>query len=222
MELFKYCSHEHWLAMKNSGSARIGLLFDYRETDKYGELTSYDPEWMNEPAESISNVNAKNIGNYPELERLVHVEGDGESGQIKVNEYTASLPNFLIFSTYRTYCKETHRLLKNHEGYDSCYKITSARLFFRAISEALGPQYEFLGYGEVFYTDKIDSASTLTGIHPALIKRPEEYEDRSEIRAVWQPKNVETVAPRILGQSRARLYCYEHRHHYLASKSRLN
>lgn len=222
MELFKFCRHEHWLALKDSGSARIGSLFDYRTTYEYDEQTSDDSGWMKKPAGLISNVNAENIRNYPGLEGLIHAEGGGDMGQINVKEYTVSSPNFLIFSTFRIYSKETHRLWKNHEGYDCCYRITSARLFFRAISEALGPQYEFLGYGEVHYTDKMDIASTQAEIHPALIKRQAGYAAPSEVRAVWQHKNLETVKPRILDKSRARLYCCEHRHHYLVSKNKLN
>jgi hypothetical protein len=209
--------------MKNSGSARIGSLVDYRNTEKYGELTSNNSEWIKKPAGSISNVNAENIRSYSELERLIHVEGSGEIGQINVKEYTVSSPNFLIFSTFRIYCKETHRLWKDHEGYDSCYRITSARLFFRAISEALGPNYEFLGWGEVHFTDRMDITSSLTtGFHPALIKHQTGYTAPSEIRAIWQPKNSENVEPKILDNSRAGLYCCEHRHRYLVSKNKLN
>ena len=40
MELFKYCKSEHMASMMDRGSARLGTLFDWRKSEKYGELVS--------------------------------------------------------------------------------------------------------------------------------------------------------------------------------------
>jgi asparagine synthetase A len=40
MELFKYCKAEHADSMLTYGSARIGTLYDWRHSGKYGEWVS--------------------------------------------------------------------------------------------------------------------------------------------------------------------------------------
>lgn len=214
MELFKFCRHEHLLSMKNSGSVRIGTLSDYRKTDKHGELISDEFEGSKRMSGSISNINSENAHKYPGLEGLVKVEsGGGMTGQLTFNNCVFSVPDLLIFSATKEYSQQIHELWDKNEGYNSCYKIISPRLFFRAISEALGSNYNFLGFAEVHYADEIDIASPQAGIHPALVKRHAGYADQAEIRAIWQPvnANAEDIEPIVLQQSGGSRYITSHR-----------
>ena len=211
MELFKFCRHEHMLSMKNAGSVRIGSLSDYRKTDKYGELVSDNFEGSKRLAGTISNINSENAHQYPGLEGLIGIEGGSTIGQLTVTNFVRSVPDLLIFSAAKEYSEETHKRWAESEGYDSCYRIISPRLFFRAISKVLGPEYKFLGFADVHYSDEIDIASSHAGIHPALVKPPAGYADQAEVRAIWQPINNVNVEPILLQRSRASLYIVEHR-----------
>jgi len=206
MELFKYCRGEHWKLMQSIGSVRIGSLRDFQRTDKYGELTSDTSEGSKRLAGTIENVNADNISSFPGLEGLIHIEGGGKVGKLVVNNYTRSVPNLLIFSASVKYSDEMHKLWLSQESYDVCYKINSARLFFRALSSALGSEFEFLGSGRVHYADEIDISTREAGIHPALVKRRTGYEGQAEIRALWQRRETRDVVPVILPNSQAHIY----------------
>jgi hypothetical protein len=84
------------------------------------------------------------------------------------------------------------------EGYDACYRITSVRLFFRAITQALGLQYKFLGFGPVVYAEEFDISATQAGVHPALVKRHSRYIEQEEVRALWTRTDGKNVAPLVL------------------------
>lgn len=211
MELFKYCRREHMLALKDTGAVRVGSLSDFRKTDRYGELVSDDYEGSKKLAGTISNLNSENVHQYPGLKGLISIEGGGSVGLLTVTDFVHSVPDLLIFSAAKEYSEAAHRLWADSEGYDSCYRINSPRLFFRAITAALGDQYEFLGFAEVHYADEIDIATPQAGIHPALVKRHTGYADQAEVRALWAPRNTANVEPVILGRSRAFLYVAEHR-----------
>lgn len=211
MELFKFCRHEHFLSMKNSGSVRIGALSDFRKTDKYGELVSDDFEGSKKLAGTISNLTSQNAHQYPGLDGLIKVGGGSMIGQLTVTNFVHSVSDLLIFSATKEYSEETHKLWADSESYGSCYRIISPRLFFRAISEALGSKYIFLGFAEVHYSDEINIASPHAGVHPALVKRHSGYAEQAEVRAIWRPINNVHVEPILLQRSRASLYITEHR-----------
>ena len=95
-------------------------------------------------------------------------------------------------------------------GYDVCYKIRSARLFFRAITRALGVAYTFLNFGEVHYADEIDIASPEAGIHPAWVKRRTGYLGQAKVRAVWEMNSRPDLKFVLLPTSGCAAYCEEH------------
>lgn len=208
MELFKYCRREYWYALNARGCVRVGSLHDYQRTDKYGELTADALEGSKRLAGTIYGVTEQNIASYPGLEGLIHIEGDGNIGieEVVVSNYVRSVPNLLVFSASASYSSVTHKRWYYEERYDTCYKILSARLFFRALTEVLGRQYVFLGFGRVHYADEIDIATPEAGIHPALVKRRTGYSDQAEIRALWQMREGQNPSPVILPESRVRLY----------------
>lgn len=211
MELFKYCSKNNWLKMRETGCVRIGTLYDYRKPAKYGELTSDELEGTKRLAGSISDLNATTIESYPILKGLIHIEGAGKIGTMTVSNFKMTTPNLLVFSASNEYSDGAHTLWSTLEGYDCCYRIASPRLFFRSISDALGPSYKFLGFAGIHYSDEIDLASPEANIHPALVKRKAGYADQAEVRAIWQPPDSNSAEPIVLEQTRARLYTSEHR-----------
>ena len=206
MELFKYCRSEHQVQMLNFGSVRVGTLEDYRRTDKYGELVSDEFEGSKRLDGTIPNVKSVNMKDYPGLKGIAHI-APGSSGKVVITNFRLSVSNLLVFSASEHYSSVTHDRWKSEEGYDSCYQILSPQLFFQAISEALGANYTFLGYGRVHYADQLHIAEPAAGIHPALVKRQSGYSDQSEVRELWRPKAGIEVRPVVIPETSAGSYC---------------
>ena len=97
------------------------------------------------------------------------------------------------------------------EGYNACYRIISARLFFRAITQALGEGYHFLGSAPIVYADKFDFRDARSHAHPALVKGHTAFSGQAEIRAIWVPVISSNVAPVILKASEAKHYAMTHK-----------
>lgn len=214
MELFKYCKSEHRDMLLSSGCIRVGTLEDYRRTDKYGEMVSDQDEGKRIIGGSITGLSAENEHLYPGIAALrqsklinIDLRGGGSVRNLTIGKAILESPDLLVFSASSEYSNSTHKCWHAAEGYDACYKILSARLFFRAISQALGPNYRFLGYAEVIYTNTIDLTDPRCHTHPALIKRTTEFSSQAEFRAVWAlTTESESTKPVLLESSRAGLY----------------
>jgi hypothetical protein len=103
VELYKYCRQTHLHKLEVRGELRVGTLFDYRRTDKYGELTSDETEGTKKLGGSISELNAHNAHLYPGLAGLMQVEGEGKIGQLTVQNHTVGVGDLLVFSTSARY-----------------------------------------------------------------------------------------------------------------------
>jgi hypothetical protein len=211
MQLFKYCRHSHLLSATEAGSLRLGTLHDYRTTGKYGELIADPEDGIKSMGGTIRNLTEDSIHLYPAIAGLIGVEGGGGFGRIEIGNAKIISPNFLVFSASSIYSDVMHRKWLAEEGYDACYTITSSRLFFRAISAALGQDYTFIGAHSVIYADKLDIATRKAGSHPAFFKRQTEYADQSEFRAIWSKASNGEIKPIILSSSNAKLYAQPYR-----------
>src|SRR5260221_12552061 len=207
MQLYKYCKKIHMDAMLKNGSARIGSLFDWRQQGKYGEMTQDESEGITKSSGNIIFYDYKNIAAL-EIESTVRVEGEG-ANQVRhfTNDRMLS-PNVYTFSTSSSYSQDEHQKWFEEEGYDACYRINSARLFFRTLSEKL-VSAEFIGFGPVHYVDATATNQIFDGLfHPALLKRKEVFEMQSEVRALWRHKDSNSkIEPLQIVGSRAGIYC---------------
>ena len=211
MELFKYCRNDHMEAMFRFGTVRVGTLSDFRTQDKYGEHTADAKEGSKLMGGTIQNLNSENSKLYPGLRGLIELGEGGVVGTLNVSSFESTVTDALIFSASREYSEETHKEWMLAEGYDACYRILSARLFFKALSEKLPGGYQFLGFSEVIYADEIDIATPLAGIHPALVKRNPRHIIQNEVRAIWAPVTDCLLSPIILSETRASLFCIQHK-----------
>ena len=196
--------------MRQSGAARIGTLSDYRTQEQYGEHVADPHEGTKLLAGTIEDLNFESAKKYPGLQGLIDVSGGGKIRNLQVDKFTSSITDALLFSTSQEYSERLHNEWLATEGYDTCYRILSARLFFKALSDELAPDYQFVGFANVVYAEEIDIATPLAGIHPALVKRNPRHSVQSEVRAIWQPSANRELTPLILPKSRANLYCVHH------------
>ena len=134
------------------------------------------------------------------------------SGEVQNHAFHTS--NVFTLSASTVYSEEDHQFWNEKEGYDACYRIRSARLFFKAISKApkLTAVADLVCFGPVHYYDRRKSNHIFEGtFHPALVKRPE-FGSQSELRAIWAPRvSTNDISPIILRETGAGKYCCVHR-----------
>jgi hypothetical protein len=190
VQLFKYCRQEHLRSMLERGEARVGTLFDWRDNARaYGEM---------------SGDEAEGVLKHPGA--LVFHEADARALLAAGDVYA--------FSTSAAYSEDAHRKWLEAEGYDACYRILSAKLFFRALSAALkDADYQF--FAPVQYLDPRapPRAHEIPGrFHPALLKRSTGYTGQAEVRALWMPREPQKeIKPVRVERSRAGGYCESYR-----------
>lgn len=108
MELYKYCKREHVPLKGTSGLLRIGTLYDYKKTDKYGEFVSDMHEGSKLISGTAMDLNANNFHLYPGLRGLINLDGGGSIGRVEVSNCTLMCPDMYIFSTSREYSRSEH------------------------------------------------------------------------------------------------------------------
>ena len=208
MELFKYCKRAHVPLAHSKGAVLVGTLFDFQKTDKYGELVADLHEGSKSISGTATNLNSANVHLYPGLKGLVSVGSGATIGRINVANYTVSCQNMFVFSTAQKYSREEHERWYAAEGYDACYRISSARLFFRELSRVLGARGKLVGVEPIHYAETLDLSAS--DIHPALVKRQMLHQSQQEVRALWQPAEGMDVEPILLAETAVGLYCTLH------------
>ena len=218
MELYKYCKNLHHDALLTRGALRVGTLYDYRRTDVFGERVADKQEGKKVLGGVLTHLTAESELVIPGIKALrqaglinIDLSHGGTIEHLTIESAVSESPNLLLFSTSTEYSNKTHEHWNEAEGYDACYKITSARLFFRAISNVLGVGYSFLGFGSVIYEDRIDLKDPRCHVHPAMVKRRSEFFGQAEVRGVWKSNDTKDLAPVLVDTSGAALYAMPYR-----------
>lgn len=213
MEVFKYCTKQNMDSMLLHGQIRIGTLFDWRRSHQYGELVGDQDEGYTRIGGNVLWYDHRFVGAILVESTVVDNSTPGNHN-VHFTNHAFHTPNVFTLSVSTTYSEHDHRLWLEKEGYDACYRIRSARLFFKAISRSpdFAPMAAFVCQGPIHYYDKSQPNHQFLGtFHPALVKRPE-FGSQSEIRAIWAPRTADQdIAPIVLNRTEASKYCCVHR-----------
>jgi hypothetical protein len=211
-QLFKYCRREHMEAMLSRGAARIGTLYGWRQSARYGEMTADEAEGiLGNPSGNLIFWDPPEPDSFQaDAEVTVEAEGPAQLRHFRTLAWRSE--NVYTFSTSTEYSEGQHRAWLANEGYDACYRINSARLFFRALSRAM-PALRFLFHESVVYVpEKWDNIEIHGRFHHARLKRGGAYESQMEDRALWKPLEPGApVEPFTIERSRAGVYCERYR-----------
>lgn len=217
MELFKYTRREHFDSLSNSGAIRIGTLFDFRNTDRYGNQVGDQREGHAKFGGNFLNIRPGNnlVSHHPALQGLVKIGEGVHIENLVLNDINVQSENLYIFSTVGSFTEEAMRRWHSDPSarYNCCYRILSARLFFREISSHLRETADFLGFGEVHYYDdtkQIDLHSQISHLHPAQLKGGVNYDHQAEIRAFWRPRSRSPIEPLVISPTGLRRYVCQH------------
>jgi len=211
MELWKYSSGPHAEKAVSAGVVRIGTLYDYRK-DEHGAMICDGREGIKIFSGTAVNLTERDIRGNDAFQMVVSADEGStvQIGRLKMTDCRMERGDFYVFSAAASYDPETHQAWNNSSGYDSCYIIRSARLFFRALSEYLRETAEFVGYAHVHYYDDshgIDINSEHVNVHPALCKPASLYSNQQEVRAIWRTLRPRPLKPIIIEAKAAARYC---------------
>ena len=213
MELYKLCKFEHFKLLQMSGTLRIGTLYDYRREDDLGKQVGDAAEGiMRNVWGSLPYADATTLESVPLLQSFFGRSGLGPVRNLRFEGCEVFSPNLYIFSSSDFYDQNAHDEWHRDPDarYDACYQISSARLFFRAISNVLSTRADFLGYEAVQYhvpEVPIDVHSEIAGTHPALLKSVASYSHQAEVRAAWSPRGHSDIQPFFVDVPEVRKYC---------------
>lgn len=198
-----------------TGSIKIGTLYDYNDESKYGSMVSDSSDGIKTFKGTLnqSYLKVTNSNFHPALSAAIHIAEGSEhcsfSGITFTNVRVKS-PNLFIFSTAHTYSNELHDKWLKNEKYDSCYEIFDPEGFFNAISIEIQNSYLYIGYHKVNYINAVDVNSYEAYLNPAVIKGGEDFGEQCEVRAIWKQKGPAQridINHRMVNIKNPHLYC---------------
>lgn len=199
MEIFKYGKREHIESLISDGIIRIGTLFDFKNEEVHGQEIGDQKEGkLRIQGDIINNGPASNLARYQILRGFV--DGEGFVGRVVITDSDIVSPDLFIFSSASGFSVDAlKRWYRDPKAkYDACCRISSARLFCKALSRAIEHKAKFEGMVEVTYYDNstpVDVHSPVAQLHPAQIKGGVNYGHHREIRAAWKPFGTAAIEP---------------------------
>ena len=194
MSLYKFAEQRWMNSFLETGSLRIGTLYDYNNERKYGSKIGDTKDgiknFTGQIDQDIRKVREDNV--HPALCPLVHLGAGCENVSIRnchVRNAKVRSPNVFIFSMAHTYSKELHKEWMNDDKakYNACYEIFDADGLMEAITYKINEFCEYKGLIEVIYRNTVDTKSNEAWLHPAMFKADESYRHQCEVRAIWTP-----------------------------------
>lgn len=211
MRLFKYLPKKFLNAFFNTGSLKLGTLYEYRKVEEYGSVIGDKDEGVHTTELFLpggGEIDLASATLEAEFFRTHVFRSDQRNLKAKIIlEDGAKLiahsnsPDLYIYCMTSVFNADVMKRF----GCDSCMEILRPRDFFRAISKRVGNSIRFEGYGPVHYGSKYTHYSQPHSLHPAITKE-KQFSYQKEYRAIWIPK-IETPSPLFLNVPEARKYC---------------
>jgi len=212
MELFKYLKSEHFDALSNKGSIRIGTLKNY-QSQEHGAMVSDSMEGSKRFTGNYETITADQLKGSRALSSLISI-GEGISN-LQMNNIVIIEPNYFVFSLSSGYSKSDHDKWLEQETYDTCYKLATPNHFFRKITKQINKirHVKFLGLFEVHYYDEkngMDFFDTKNAYPAFMLKDYDGFSTQKEIRAVWETIEKEEIEPIFIKDIKLRAYVNLH------------
>lgn len=190
MALYKFLSRKYFDKFFETGSLRLGTMYDFKRTEVHG-LSRGDSSEGKHRIRRIVNEPMVLTGN--EQEPLI-------SDIISTNGGTVNLSNTtfvkvqqdgdgFIFCTSYFFSEQIFKNWHSENNVDACYEIVDPQGFIRAISNAISNSAYFFENHNITYTDEhIDYLSNQAPIHPAFTKVANNYSWQVENRSLWKAR----------------------------------
>jgi hypothetical protein len=158
--LYKYLPKRYLKAFLDRGSLKIGTLYEYRQTDAYGEDIGDKDEGLHKTELCLPGGGEIELGsNTPEAEffRKHVLRTDQQSSKVKiilkdearvvVQSHSQDLYIYCMTAEYSA-------SVMKKGGYDACLEIVRPSEFFQTISRKIRHKAEFNGLCAIKYMDK--------------------------------------------------------------------
>ena len=190
--LFKFTERKYLESFFETGSLRLGTIYDFKDFVGYGQIRG-------DAGEGLQTIQRENQGimrlteasHEPIISEFFNIQPGADLTLVGgVFERKRGSPDAFIFCTSFAFTEVLFEGWFAEEGLDACYEIAEPRNFFAAISKKITESANFLGYRNVTYTEEtIDFDSPQARISPALTKFRDDY--------CWQ---LENRAHRVLAE----------------------
>lgn len=212
MYLYKFVEHQYLTSFFESGSLRIGTIFDFKDIISHSEARADKDEGKHRLMRSISSaIGIDSNSHEPIIEELFRVK-EGTSAILKDFSIVVERhsPDGFVFCTSYTYSEELfRRWYEDCEKNDACYLINDPEGFFKEIDKVI--KNKTLGgiNSNVVYTpDPIPYNSAYARVPPAFTKEVEKYSWQKENRTVWgSMQQFGELRPFVVDVPEARRFC---------------
>ncbi|MDL4862788.1 hypothetical protein NPJ88_010615 [Halomonas elongata] len=207
--MYKYLSEKNFQRIMESGSVRIGTLYDFRRQEHLDGIRD-EREGTKELFKHYEG--ARTIEGGPtgrDLMGMISV-GVGASVTFKDMKLSRRLssPDFFVFCMSS---RRSTKVMMEFDEADKCYEVVNFERFFKRITASLNTivPVSFKGVFPCNYRIRREEWNGADyGLHPALIKEPS-YAGQFEVRAIWQPAVKAEIYPEIIEARSLRKYVKE-------------
>ncbi|GEM_PF-4326509 len=182
MAPFKYLKKCYANSLCESGMIRLGTLYEYRDTERYGNNIGDKYEGT---GGKQWNLNGETYGGNQLPEKVKQI------GRIRVYSslkgdgsivFSETCPNFYIYSVCATFFDSVSDFMDPE--YDSCVEILNQELFAAIVTKEL--DLPFLHWSPCKYQNRIKNIFDDGIIDYSVIKETK-YVQQNEVRGIWGP-----------------------------------
>ncbi len=194
MKLYKFVKKEHLEAFFDRGSIRLSTIHEFRDVTAFGKSRQDSKEGVHTLKRTVGKAPVSITSKKKEtlISESIRIQDPNLTIQFKgitfTNRYECE--DALIFCSSHCFSEDLFHRWHDTEGTDSCYEITDALNFVKAINKKLKDSAYFALNSNILYIDEpADYQSPLANVHPGIIKNKREYGWQVENRSVWFVKN---------------------------------
>jgi len=195
MKLYKYLPRKYLKAFFQSGSLKVGTLYEYRDIEKYGHVIGDKDEGFHKTEFSLAGGGEFDLQDGS-VEANFFREHILRPDQMNLQVKIKLVDGVKIISESRSpdlyvYCvsSEFNADAMEQFGCDSCLEIVNPAGFFRAISHKIRHKGTLDGLHEIQYLGKETHYTQPHQHHPSVMKDPE-FRYQKEWRAIWNPIKI--------------------------------
>ena len=215
MHLFKYLKRRHLDSFVKKGNIRIGTLYEYRDTEQYGNVIGDQEEGVHITKFNLpqggevdlreNSLEANFFRNFlPEKHKdIKNIVFKLEPG-VHINLFSHS-QDMYIYCTTSEFNLDVMRCF----NCDACIEICDPHKFFHQISKKIRHKATFADLKKIIYKNKETTYKEPHTIHPAIIKDTA-FSYQKEWRALWTPFQPQKLRPLYIDVPKAIRYCKFH------------
>ena len=212
MFLYKFLERRFLNSFFETGSLRIGTIYDFKDTVSHTSARADSSEGRHDLVRSISSpLKIDKDTEEPIVSEIFRFEGEGY-GTIQGMSLVSSRDSGdgFIFCTSKHYSTDIFRKWhKDCVKNDACYAIVDTKGFISEVSNVINDSIsQFINRDIVYTLDPIPYNSAEARLNPAITKNAEKYSWQHENRTIWVPKLPPLILrPFIVNVPEACRYC---------------